>query len=772
MEVRLPRAHWSGVPSLSGGQRTVPASQDVRARPGRSVAVRGRSVTFTHVPALDGLRAVAVLGVLLYHGGAPLSGGGFLGVNIFFVLSGFLITTLLVGEWGRQATIGLGRFWARRARRLLPALVLMLGCVVVVAYFISGGSSSSALRLDTFASLFYVANWHFIAVGSNYFSATGHPSLLEHTWSLAIEEQFYLVWPPLVLGLLTVGRRLRPSRRLWPVMGAAVGGAVASAAVMRLLYLHGASLTRIYEGTDTRSQDILVGAALAVGMALWAERRKQKPQRVPELGFGRVHPSGGTVGLVPAPAHRRDVHRRRGRGNRPIEAWAVDSRWAHVGIDGAGWLCLAGLLALWARLDGPGGGLFSGGEFGVAVMVAVVIFAVVTTPSTTLARVLATPVLRYIGVISYGIYLWHFPLFTWMDASRLHLMGLPLLAVRLAATVALAAASYHLVELPIRQRRFFSWDEWRVWLATAGTVIGVGVVTLAATGTAAPAAATAPASRPVHTEAAGPPVKIAILGDSVAWRLGFSLLAGQSEQAYDVSIDNAAIVGCGVLASTQYRAGGKANPMVAACNSSSPADSQWPKRWSDAVATFRPDVVVVLAGRWEVMDRWIGGRWAHIGQPAVDQRVRSGLEQAVAVASATGAYVDLYTAPCFDSGEQPNGQLWPEDSPQRLARYNEIVRSVASEHPRTVQVVDFDDLVCPQGRFTTSVNGVDIRDADGVHIAPTAATGQWLAARLLPEAVATGRERQSGVALNARPASTPVTASAAGVPAHRSPSGP
>src|SRR3984957_15063412 len=255
----------SGNPAAVTESPAVPASEG------------GREVSFSFVPGLDGLRAIAVLGVILFHGGAPLIGGGFMGVNMFFVLSGFLITSLLLGEWTRRLTIRLGQFWTRRARRLLPALLVMLVGVAIYAKVFAPPGEFAGLRLDSLSTLFYVANWHFIVSGSNYFSQTAQPSPLQHMWSLSIEEQFYIVWPPVVLVMLHLGRKLRPARHLWPLLATAVIGAVASAVDMRQSYRAGASVMRLYEGTDTRCQDILVGAALAVGMAIWARRRPSLP---------------------------------------------------------------------------------------------------------------------------------------------------------------------------------------------------------------------------------------------------------------------------------------------------------------------------------------------------------------------------------------------------------------------------------------------------------------------------------------------------------------
>ena len=157
---------------------------------------------------------------MAFHGGIPWLPAGFLGVDTFFVLSGFLITSLLISEWQRRHTIGLGQFWARRARRLLPALLLLLVFVVLYAAFVAPAGTYPGLRLDALSTLFYVANWHFILIGGNYFNQTGLPSLLTHTWSLAVEEQFYLVWPLVVLGVLKF------TGRLWALLALSVVGRV------------------------------------------------------------------------------------------------------------------------------------------------------------------------------------------------------------------------------------------------------------------------------------------------------------------------------------------------------------------------------------------------------------------------------------------------------------------------------------------------------------------------------------------------------------------
>jgi hypothetical protein len=326
-----------------------------------------------------------------------------------------------------------------------------------------------------------------------------------------------------------------------------------------------------------------------------------------------------------------------------------------------------------------------------------------------------------------------------LSATSLHLIGYPLLVIRIGVTLLVATISFYVVEEPIRRGRMRSLTEWRAWLMTSGAVFGVVAVTVLATLPSAADAAPASLSRPSGSQYNGPTVKLAVFGDSVASRLGLAMSLNNLQQSYDVDLENDALVGCGVVRSTQYIAHGVANLMAASCNSSTPASQQWPAQWSGDLAQFHPNVVAVLVGRWEINDRLINGQWMHIGEPAYDTILRQSLEQAVNVAGSTGAQVVLMTAPCFDSGEQDNGQPWPEDSASRLSDYNTILRQVGAEHPTNTEVFDLGSLVCPGGHFALSVDGVQLRDADGIHIVPTDAAGQWLDARVLPEVVRLGR---------------------------------
>src|SRR2546430_14428904 len=238
-------------------------------QPERHARVREGTPSFTYQPALDGLRALAVLGVLLYHAGVSWAPGGFLGVDAFFVLSGFLITSLLVDEWRTRGRIDFRRFWARRARRLLPALVLVVIAVGAYAVFGARPDELGRIRRDTLGSVLYVANWRQL-FESSYFAKLATPSPLRHTWSLGIEEQWYLVWPLalVVMVRVTAGRR-------WAVIGMAAALAFGSAALMAVLFDPG-DPSRVYYGTDTRAQALLLGAVLAF---LVTSPRSRRPRQ-------------------------------------------------------------------------------------------------------------------------------------------------------------------------------------------------------------------------------------------------------------------------------------------------------------------------------------------------------------------------------------------------------------------------------------------------------------------------------------------------------------
>src|SRR5215210_5045153 len=414
----LPR-HFSTAGVMRSRGATVhpsPRSFVAASRDGPTTTEGGARLPY--MPGLDGLRALAVLAVLLYHADLGWIPGGFLGVEVFFVISGYLITALLLAEWQKRGHLDLKGFWLRRARRLLPALyVLLVVCMAYGVVFLPG--EVAGLRGDVLAALGYVTNWYLILGQESYFEAVGRPSLLQHLWSLAVEEQFYLLWPPiLALGLAIGATRLRRRRTLT----LALAGAVAAAVAMALLYVPGVDPSRVYYGTDTRATGLLCGAALAF---LWLPAEKRRPA---ESRHYRLELPG------------------RGRFRRRW-GWTIPLLLDIVGFGAMGaliWFCL--------HLGEYQPFLYRGGFQLVALATTATIMVVVNPYTLIGAHILGSAPLRWIGVRSYAIYMWHWPVFM---VTRPHLDvpldGLPLLALRLGATVLLADLSYRYVETPIRR---------------------------------------------------------------------------------------------------------------------------------------------------------------------------------------------------------------------------------------------------------------------------------------------------------------------------------
>jgi len=640
-------------------------------------AVRERGPGFAYRPALDGLRALAVAAVMLFHGGVGVLRGGFLGVDAFFVLSGYLITSLLLAERAETGRIRLGAFWGRRARRLLPALLVVLVAVAVAGRYLLPDVEVRLLRGDAFAALFYVANWRMIYRGSDYFTQTAAPSPLQHTWSLGIEEQFYWLWPLIVLVLLAFAAR----RVLFAVCAT---GVVASALAAAALYQPD-NVNRAYFGTDTRAQALLIGCALA------------------------------TIPLT------------RGR------------RWLAV-------LALAGTLGtawLWTHADGTDAWLYRGGFTAAALAVAAVLAHAVASPRGPTAWVLALPPLVWLGRISYGLYLWHWPLFQFVTAERTGLSGPALLGLRCGLTVAVATVSFYAIEQPIRRGRWMRRlprlaPVAAVVLAIAAVAATVSVATVAQPTSSVVAAPPVVIAAP-HTSAAAPspgrtpPMRragrapgnqprVTFFGDSVSWTLGTYLPAHPG-----LTTTVRAVQGCGIATLPDILEEGTPHTNYDYC----PA---WPTIWRKGLAADDPDVSVVLLDRWELMDRRLNGTYQHVGQPDFDTYLGSLLDQAVQIVGSRGARVVLLTAPYTHRSERPDGGLYGEDQPARVDAWNALLRTEAAEHPDNVTVLDLNKVICPGSTFTWSINGMRVR-SDGLHFTP-AAVQRIIAPWLLPQLAA------------------------------------
>ncbi|MGH3249414.1 MAG: acyltransferase family protein [Trebonia sp.] len=378
-----------------------------------------------HLPALDGLRGVAILGVLLFH--AAHLAGGFLGVDLFFVLSGYLITDLLLREIVATGTLSLVAFWGRRIRRLLPALAVMLTGVTLLVWLAGPPDLVRTTLSDGPWVQADLVNWHLLAESASYWDRFGPDRVFEHLWSIAVEEQFYLVWPVLLLIIARWGRRVERTV-------AVVAGLISAVSlVLMVTLMNPADPTRVYTGTDTRAFSLLLGALVATGPVREA--------------LARV--AGRWAGAV--------------------------SALLAVGI-GAAWVLVDGVDSLW---------LYRGGLLAHSLACALLVGLCVRAPQSLVAKALAWRPLRWLGLISYSLYLWHWPVIVLLAAQRTGLGGWSQAVVVCAVSIGLATLSKYLVEDPIRFRA--KWARGRSGLlAFAALMVGLAVLWMALSAPAPP----------------------------------------------------------------------------------------------------------------------------------------------------------------------------------------------------------------------------------------------------------------------------------------------
>lgn len=366
----------------------------------RVVATSGK----THIGALDGVRAIAVLAVILYHAVPRAVPGGFLGVDVFFVLSGYLITGVLLRGMSADGRLHLGQFWMRRIRRLVPALVVMLVTVSAIVLALSDDLRVNLGR-QLLGAVTYSSNWIAIAAGDNYFDRA-NPDIFMHLWSLAIEEQYYIVWPLLVaLMVLVFSLRRRVASRV------AMGAALASGVLMASLFAVGVDVTRLYYGTDTHIFGLLIGSALAF-----------------------VSPAHSPRQLLRGRGHFSDV---------------------------AGCAALVFLLLLVLTLPDQSQAAYQGGMFAASLATALMI-VVASDPRSIVSRFLSLAPMAWVGKRSYALYLWHWPIVVmltsvWTPGLRTHDGRVGIVLAVVALSVLCAAASYRWVERPILEHGFRGW---------------------------------------------------------------------------------------------------------------------------------------------------------------------------------------------------------------------------------------------------------------------------------------------------------------------------
>ena len=603
-------------------------------------AARTRS-GLAHIPALDGLRGLAVVAVLLFHAGYLR--GGWLGVDLFFVLSGYLITSLLLFEHRDAGRIDLLGFWGRRARRLLPALVLVLLAVAVYAKLEVAPIDLGRVRTDGLATLFFSANWHDIWTGTSYWDRTLAPSLLAHTWSLAVEEQLYLLWPIALTVVLGRRRRRAPDA----VAMVALVAAALSAGAAIWLHLAGASNERIYFGTDTRA----VAVALGAFVAGWRRRR-------------------GGISASTA---------------RSLEVAAI-----------FGAIVLG---AAWWRMDGNAASTYGGGLLVASGLGALVVAAAADVRSTRLAAVLSFWPLRMLGLISYGLYLWHWPIYEAMSARRTGLDGPALLAARLGVTLAFAVASWLLVERPIRIRRPAGW--WVRWPGAASAAVAAAVVVAALL--VSTQGAVHLSTRELATgvvRAQNPPLsapKIVVLGDSVAASLAAPPISDPS--SFGIDVVRSTVLGCQAVWDGVHRARGTEGNVnrPPAC----------PPAVGPLVATERPDAVLIDYGGWTDADFEVGGSWRAACSPAYLGLLRTRFTAVVTDARVSGAPVVVAGA-ARSTNTFRSAANW-----SHTLCTNNVMKDVAT-HTAGVSYLDVDAWLCPATHCRDQHAGVYLR-SDGVH---------------------------------------------------------
>lgn len=613
-------------------------------------ATPGRS-PLGYLPGLDGLRGLAVAAVVCFHGGWSWMRGGFLGVSLFFTLSGFLITSLLVAETNADGRVSLKRFWVRRARRLLPAAWITLTGALLLGAFVVDGGVMRRLPADVLAALANVANWRFLFAKASYAQLFSAPTPVLHFWSLAIEEQFYLVFPLLVALIVSTTKRWRGTLATVALAGMAIS--------WTMPILLGWSGDRVYYGTDTRAGELLAGVLLAL--------------------------------LVSRPAVRTALVRR---------------SWPRVSMTALGALALAGSALLWVRLDRSSTFLARGGFATQAGLSALVILAA-ALPSGPVRRLTQLAPFRHLGRISYAVYLFHWPLFVWLTPSRTGLGHVGTFALVVVLAIVLAEVSLRVVEMPIRRGRgiagMASWRPKVVAPFVAGAlVVGVaavnGIPIRAGAFDADHASATLANLRHrsaiqsiAHESSAVPKPRYAFFGDSISLSLALSTETWELRTHQAVGSDGVTELGCGIVRGGLQRSTFIA-PVAAKCDA-------WPRTWAAALDKGHADLALVMSGQWEFVDHKLPGddQWRHPGDPTYDDVVRREYFAATDLLASHGAVVVWITVPQFGAPDSvlTDAMRASHDS-ARVDRVNQIIREVVAARPATTRLIDLAAWMAPR----------------------------------------------------------------------------
>jgi peptidoglycan/LPS O-acetylase OafA/YrhL len=633
-------------------------------------------------PALDGLRALSVIAVILYHAGIDWIPGGFIGVEVFFVVSGFLITSLMIDEQHVSGTVSLKQFWIRRARRLLPALFTMLIASLVAVTFFAKDSAPD-FRQDVLPALGYFSNWWQIYfVDTPYFAANSLP-MLRHLWSLAVEEQWYVLWP--IAFVFVLGNKRIPR---W-ISALVIGLLAAAVMVGTALAFTADDETRInflYLSTITRSSGLLLGAALACIWYPWKKTvvrfAKVRSVFADVLALGAL----ATIGYICAFIHVADEQ------------------------------------------------LYLGGLAAATVASAVIVAVVVRSGKSLVKRALSFPLLVEIGRRSYGLYLWHWPIFV-VTGARLSSIRL---AYALTATVIINEFVYQFIETParkgaignwLRQRRQLSAMRRRLPVALTVVVAAlVGVTSVQLSGiqardvsvdtgntdvvfvvpTTMPTTATTAVNTPVtSTTLAKLPRRMVIVGDSQAHSLAVNKPSG-IEKTFVIT--NGSIDGCGVYDRGVGIGGtsGKFRRNFANCKG-------FETKWANSAAQAKADVALVVIGAWEVMDLQINSFLFKVNTVPADTMFKTQLQRGIDALRKQNVAVALLEVACMRPVESKGGPVPPlpqRGDDTRTGHLNALMREVAAPENDGVYFVNGPKEWCSDPKVANSLS----YRWDGVHV--------------------------------------------------------
>ena len=630
-------------------------------------------------PSLDGIRAFSVIAVMLYHADIAWLPGGFLGVEVFFVVSGFLITSLLIEERESTRSIDLKQFWIRRARRLLPALVVMLSATAVYVAFFAKDSAPD-FRRDVLPSLGYFSNWWQIyAVDTPYFAASSLP-VLRHLWSLAVEEQWYLIWP-LLFTVVFGAKWMRP--RISGALLITCSAAIMFTTALRFVQDNETRTNFLYLSTITRSSGLLLGAAVAM---LWRPWRKNS---LPSWWRSSIS-----------------------------DAFAITSI-AVIGV-------------LMATVHVADQRLYQSGLAATTVASAVIVAVVMRPNGLFVKKFFSQDLFVEIGRRSYGLYLWHWPIFVVAHARD----SSNRLAVALALTIIINEFVYQFVEIPTRHGALGNWWHNRPQLSAmhrrlpvfiaAVVVASLGITGVKVVGieardlsidtstanvifavpTTVASASSLPAASTTTTTIAKLPRKLVIVGDSQAHSLAINKPSG-IEKTFVVT--DGSIDGCGIYDRGVGVGGTNGNFRRNFANCVG-----FEKSWTKSATKAQADVALVVLGAWEVLDLKINSFTLVVNTPPADTMFRTQMKRGIDALRATGATVALLEVACMrpvDSKGGPVPALPQRGDDTRTRHLNDLLREIAAPEDDGVFFVSGPKEWCSVSEISTSLS----YRWDGVH---------------------------------------------------------